>query len=91
MSDANNEDIVITITDVEATKTAAEQEPEGEEANKGEKRKREVKVRSKFGPISPRFHQRRRNVLAIIARKFSPAAVKEEQLICIDIYLGAYV
>ncbi|XP_027122470.2 zinc finger BED domain-containing protein RICESLEEPER 2-like [Coffea arabica] len=43
MSDANNEDIVITITDVEATKTAAEQEPEGEEANKGEKRKRKMK------------------------------------------------
>ncbi|XP_071902703.1 zinc finger BED domain-containing protein RICESLEEPER 2-like [Coffea arabica] len=44
MSDANNEDIVITITDVEATKTATEQEPEGEEANKGEKRKREMKA-----------------------------------------------
>ena len=47
MSNTNNEDIVITITDVEATKTAAKQEPKGEEANKGEKRKREVKVRSK--------------------------------------------
>nr|XP_027090278.1 zinc finger BED domain-containing protein RICESLEEPER 2-like [Coffea arabica] len=44
MSDANNEDIVITITDVEATETAAKQEPEGEETNKGEKRKREVKA-----------------------------------------------
>ena len=48
MSNANNEDIVITITDIEAIKTTAEQEPEGEEANKGEKRKREVKVRFNF-------------------------------------------
>ena len=58
MSDANNENIVITIIDVETKKTVAEQEPEGEEANKGEKRKRKVKVRSKvwahFTKIPPK-------------------------------------